>query len=224
MNHNVKLITITPDAEKTIAYIARVSNPSNQANDNIERLIAYCITHSHWSIFEHAHMTLEVNTTVAMSIQMLRHTSFKFQQFSQRYQDVSEITKAIPMFELRAQDTKNRQNSTETLSQEIIDKYTSRIENHFSRSLDLYKDMLADGIAKESARFVLPMATPTRMYITGNCRSWIHFLDVRTNRAGHEGTQKEHRLIAEEIGNIFDQQFPTVAKALALVNLTNEVL
>lgn len=211
---SAKLVTITPNAEETMAYIARVSSPANQKNKSIDKLLSYCLKHKHYSVFEHAMMTVEVNTTVAIAIQILRHRSFCFQQFSQRYSDASQLIEKIPMFELRAQDTKNRQNSTDTLSPEIISKYQARIEKHFDDAIELYKDMLLDGVAKESARFVLPMAMPTRMYITGNCRSWIHYLDVRSNRNGHEGAQKEHVWAAEEIRKIFDEHFPIVAAAL----------
>jgi thymidylate synthase (FAD) len=211
---SAKLVSVTPDAEKIMAYVARVSSPSNQQNASIEKLLRYCLNHKHWSIFEHATMTVELNTTVAIAIQILRHRAFCFQQFSQRYADVSQLSEKIPMFELRAQDTQNRQNSLDTLSPEIIQKYQDRIEKHFDDALQLYKDMLMDGVAKESARFVLPMAMPTRMYITGNCRSWIHYLDVRSNKNGHEGAQREHVWAAEEIRKIFDEQFPIVAAAL----------
>ncbi len=211
---SAKLVSVTPNAEEIMVYVARVSSPANQKNKSIEKLLKYCLEHNHHSVFEHATMTVEVNTTVAIAIQILRHRSFCFQQFSQRYSDASQLTEKIPMFELRAQDTKNRQNSLDTIPQEILTKYQARIEKHFDDALTLYKDMLLDGVAKESARFVLPMAMPTRMYITGNCRSWIHYLDVRSNKNGHEGAQREHTWVAEAIGKIFDEQFPIVSSAM----------
>ncbi len=211
---NAKLISVTPDAEKIMGYIARVSNPSGQDNPNFENLLKYCIKHHHWSVFEHSHLTIEVNTTLAIAPQILRHgTAFKFQQFSQRYADSSSLLDSkIPLFELRAQDYTNRQNSLDTISQEIKDKFNARIEEHFKEALALYQDMLNEGIAKECARNVLPTATPTRLYITGNCRGWIHYLQLRGEV--ESGTQKEHRILAEECKNIFISCFPTVSKAL----------
>jgi thymidylate synthase (FAD) len=207
---NVKLISFTPDAEKNIAYCARVSNPNNQDSDNIARLLKYCIEHQHWSIFEMAFMTLEINTTRGLAAQILRHRSFTFQEFSQRYADATLLGEEIPLFELRRQDTKNRQNSIDDISQETIVKWNTKIREHFAKAKALYDGMIADGVAKECARFILPLATPTRLYMSGSVRSWAHYIDLRS---GH-GTQKEHMIIANECKNIFIQQFPIIAEAL----------
>ena len=205
----VKLISVTPDAEKHMAYCARVSNPSNQENDNFAGLLKYCIRHQHWSIFEQATMTLEINTTRGLAAQILRHRSFTFQEFSQRYAD-SSLLGDIPVPDLRRQDTKNRQNSIDDVDPFIVQKYQILMQDHFQHAMNLYKQMLDDGIAKESARFVLPLATPTRLYMTGSVRSWLHYIDLRS---GH-GTQKEHMDIAEAAKCIFCCQFPAVAEAL----------
>lgn len=210
MKPEAKLITVTPDAEEIIAYIARVSSPSNQNNPDASKLLKYLIRHGHWSPFEQAHMTLEVNLPLAIAVQILRHRSFCFQQFSQRYADATLLDGSIPLFELREQDHKNRQNSTDTISQELKEKYLERIRKHFADAISLYNEMLADNIAKECARFVLPMAIPTRIYITGNVRSWIHYLQARTK----EEAQKEHRDAAAEMKKIFVEQFPNISKAL----------
>lgn len=210
MNPEVKLISITPDAEQNIAYIARVSNPQNQNNPDATKLIKYCIKNGHWSVFEHAFMTMEVTLPLAIAIQILRHRSFTFQQFSQRYADITLIDNEIPLFELREQDSKNRQNSTDTISDEIKNKYLDRIEKHFQQALQLYNEMLADGIAKESARFILPVAVPTKIYISGHARSWMHYLEVRDE----DGVQKEHRDVAQLCKQIFINQFPAISKSL----------
>ena len=190
----VKLISVTPDAEKNIAYCARVSNPNNQDNENYAKLLKYCIDHKHWSIFEMAFLTLEINTTRGLAAQILRHRSFTFQEFSQRYADTTMLSEEIPMFELRGQDTKNRQNSIDNIDPEIVVKWNSKIREHFSRAKGLYDGMISDGIAKECARFVLPLATPTRLYMSGSIRSWAHYIDLRSAH----GTQKEHMIIANE--------------------------
>jgi len=205
----VKLITSTPDAEKSMAYIARVSNPKNQDNDDFTKLIGYCIKNEHWSVFEQAYMTLQIETTRGIAAQILRHRSFTFQEFSQRYADSRQLGE-IPIPKLRRQDTKNRQNSISDLPEEIIDKFNKKIKQQFDQNKELYEEMLAVGIAKECARFVLPLATPTRIYMTGSCRSWIHYINLRT---GH-GTQKEHMDIAQECKNIFSQEYPVVSSAL----------
>ena len=184
---NVSLISITPDAEKTMAYIARVSNPSNQGNDNFSGLLRYCIKHEHWSVFEQSFMTLEIETTRGLAAQILRHRSFTFQEFSQRYAD-SNLLGEIDLPELRRQDVKNRQNSINDLDPAITDKLQKQMITLFSSSLALYNQMLESGVAKECARFVLPLATPTRLYMTGSCRSWIHYINLRSAH----GTQKEH--------------------------------
>lgn len=207
---NVKLVSVTPDAEKTMAYCARVSNPANQESENYAKLLKYCIDHQHWSIFEMAFFTLEINTTRGIAAQILRHRSFTFQEFSQRYADTTLLADDIPLFELRRQDTKNRQNSINDISDEIKFKWNSKIREHFAKSKSIYDGMIADGIAKECARFILPLATPTRLYMSGSVRSWIHYINLRSAH----GTQKEHMIIANEAKEIFKQQFPTIAEAL----------
>ena len=210
MDTPIKLISVTPDAEKHMAYCARVSNPSNQENDNFSGLLKYCIKHQHWSIFEQATMTLEINTTRGIAAQILRHRSFTYQEFSQRYADSSLLGKTIPLPELRRQDTKNRQNSIDDLDKAVIDSLNRQMETLFDSSMALYNQMLERGVAKECARFVLPLATPTRLYMTGSVRSWIHYIDLRS---GH-GTQKEHMDIANAAKQVFIEQFPAVAEAL----------
>ena len=205
----VQLITSTPDAEKSMAYIARVSNPKNQANNDFSKLLGYCIKNEHWSVFEQAYMTLQIETTRGIAAQILRHRSFTFQEFSQRYADSRQLGE-IPIPELRRQDNKNRQNSISDLSEEVINQFNEKIKLQFNLNKKLYEEMLEAGIAKECARFVLPLATPTRIYMTGSCRSWIHYINLRT---GH-GTQKEHMNIAKECKNIFSQVYPVVASAL----------
>ena len=205
----VNLISVTPDAEKHIAYVARVSNPKNQNNDNFSGLLKYCIKHGHWSIFEQAFMTLEIETTRGIAAQILRHRSFTYQEFSQRYAD-SNLLGDIELPELRRQDTKNRQNSIDDLDPEVVEKLNKQMNTLFSSALSLYNQMLEKGIAKECARFVLPLATPTRIYMSGSARSWIHYINLRS---GH-GTQKEHMDIANECKSIFVEQFPSVAEAM----------
>ena len=209
----VKLISITPDAEKNMAYVARVSNPKNQDNDKFAGLLSYCIKHGHWSVFEQAYMTLEINTTRGLAAQILRHRSFTYQEFSQRYADANLLSEKIPLPKLRRQDAKNRQNSTDDIDPFVVQKYDILMEEHFKASMDLYNKMLADGIAKECARFVLPLSTPTRIYMTGSCRSWIHYINLRSAH----GTQKEHMDIAEACRKVFTKQFPSVSEALEWV-------
>lgn len=211
---NVKLVSVTPDAEKNIAYCARVSNPNNQDNDNYSKLLKYCIDHKHWSIFEHGFMTVEINTTRGLAAQILRHRSFTFQEFSQRYADTTLLAEEIPLFELRRQDNKNRQNSIDDMGDEIRAKWNTKIREHFAKGKALYDDMIKDGIAKECARFILPLATPTRLYMSGSLRSWITYIDLRSGN----GTQKEHMIIANECKDIFIQQFPTIGEALGWKN------
>ena len=189
----VKLISVTPDAEKTMAYVARVSNPSNQDNENYAGLLRYCIQHNHWSVFEQAHMSLEIETNRGIAAQILRHRSFTFQEFSQRYADTNLLASEIPVPELRRQDTKNRQNSTDDLEEEKVFVMNKMIRDLFKDAQDTYNFLLEQGVAKECARFVLPLATPTRIYMTGSCRSWIHYINLRSAH----GTQKEHMVIAE---------------------------
>ena len=205
----VKLITSTPDAEKSMAYIARVSNPKNQDNNDFTNLIRYCIKNEHWSVFEQAYMTLQIETTRGIAAQILRHRSFTFQEFSQRYADSRQLGE-IPIPQLRRQDNKNRQNSISDLSIEIINHFNKKIKDQFNLNKQLYEEMLEAGIAKECARFVLPLATPTRIYMTGSCRSWIHYINLRTAN----GTQKEHMDIAKECKNIFSKEYPVVSSAL----------
>ena len=194
-----------------MGYVARVSNPQNQPNPNVAGLLAYCIKHGHWSVFEQAHMTLEINTSRGIAAQILRHRSFTYQEFSQRYASVELLGEGIPIPELRRQDTKNRQNSTNDLPPGIISDYQNRIAKHFEDADFLYQQLLDVGVAKECARFVLPLATPTRIYMTGNVRSWIHYINLRSAN----GTQKEHMDIALMCKKIFKEQFPIVAEALS---------
>ena len=205
----VSLLSVTPDAEKHIAYCARVSNPSNQDNDSFEGLLRYCIKHRHWSIFEQAYMTLEIETTRAIAAQILRHRSFTYQEFSQRYADSTALGD-IMLPDLRRQDTKNRQNSIDDLDPILLDKLQRQMITLFSSAKNLYLQMLDAGVAKESARMVLPLATPTRMYMTGSLRSWIHYIDLRSAN----GTQKEHMDIANECKRLFTEQFPIIGGAL----------
>lgn len=211
---SIKLISVTPDAEKLIAYCARVSNPNNQDSSNISKLLKYCIDHQHWSIFEMAFMTLEINTTRGIAAQILRHRSFTFQEFSQRYADTTLLTEEIPSFELRRQDTKNRQNSIDDISDEIKSKWGMKIREHFAKAQSIYQGMIKDGIAKECARFVLPLATPTRLYMSGSIRSWIHYINLRSSN----GTQKEHSIIANNCKSIFVEQFPIISESLGWKN------
>ena len=210
---SVRLISVTPDAEKTMGYVARVSNPANQENPKVAGLLKYCVKHQHWSVFEQAFMTLEIETTRGLAAQILRHRSFTYQEFSQRYADSSLLGDKIPLPELRRQDTKNRQNSIDDIDPFTVQKYQMLMQDHFKDAMDLYQKMLDEGIAKECARFVLPLATPTRLYMSGSCRSWIHYITLRSAN----GTQKEHMDIAEACKNIFVEQFPTVAEALEWV-------
>ena len=213
MKENIKLISVTPDAEKTMAFIARVSNPSNQKNDNFAGLLKYCIKHNHWSVFEQSTMTLEIETTRAIAAQILRHRSFTFQEFSQRYADSSMLAKEIPLPELRRQDDKNRQNSIDDLDPFEVQILEKQMATLFDSAMSLYQQMLDRGVAKECARNVLPLCTPTRIYMTGSCRSWLHYITLRTAN----GTQKEHMEVAEGCKKIFSEQFPIVSEALEWV-------
>ena len=205
----VKVVSVTPDAEKTMAYIARVSNPSNQENDNFSGLLKYCIQHEHWSVFEQSSMTLEIETTRAIAAQILRHRSFTFQEFSQRYAKSNELGK-IELPQLRRQDKKNRQNSIDDLDPFVQQKLEAQMITLFSSCQSLYNQMIEEGVAKECARMVLPLCTPTRIYMTGSCRSWIHYINLRSSH----GTQKEHMDIANECRKVFIDQFPVVSEAL----------
>ena len=211
--HTAQLVHITPNAEDLIAYMARVSNPSNQSNtETSARLIKYLIDHHHWSPFEMVNMCVEINTTRSIAAQILRHRSFSFQEFSQRYAEVVDIAD-IP--ELRRQDTKNRQNSIDDLEPSLVSQYTRQIAELNVKAYRLYQDMLHEGIAKECAREVLPLATPTRMYMNGTIRSWLHYCDLRTGN----GTQKEHALIAGQIQDILYSELPNVCEAMWNKNL-----
>jgi len=206
----VCLVSVTPDAEKTIGYIARVSNPANQENPKVAGLLKYCIKHGHWSVFEQATMTLEISTTRGLAAQILRHRSFCFQEFSQRYADSSLLGETISLPELRLQDHKNRQNSIDAIDPWKKQKYEILMQQYFKQGMELYQQMLEDDIAKECARFVLPLAVGTKLYMTGNLRSWIHYINLRTAN----GTQKEHMEIAELCKQHFICQFPVVSEAL----------
>ena len=214
----VKLVSITPDAEKTMAHIARVSNPSNQDNEKFAGLLKYCINHQHWSVFEQSSMTLEIETTRAIAAQILRHRSFTFQEFSQRYADSTQLG-VIPIPKLRKQDLKNRQNSTDDLDEFVRQKLELQMQTLFDSATALYQQMLEEGVAKECARMVLPLCTPTRIYMTGSCRSWIHYIDLRSAH----GTQKEHMDIAQACKTVFIEQFPIVSEALEWRNGVVEI-
>lgn len=206
--HQVSLVHITPNAEELISYMARVSNPSNQNNtETSAKLIKYLIDHQHWSPFEMVNMCVEINTTRSIAAQILRHRSFSFQEFSQRYAEVT-TTASIP--ELRRQDIKNRQNSIDDLDDVVKKNYEQRIDRMYTDCYKLYEDMIAAGVAKECAREVLPMATPTRLYMNGSIRSWLHYCDLRT---GH-GTQKEHAQIAARVQDLLYQHLPNVCSAM----------
>jgi len=208
----VNFVNITAEPEYTMSYIARVSNPNNQKNEDYAGLLKYCIKHEHWSVFEQSFMTLEIETTRGLAAQILRHRSFTFQEFSQRYAD-SNLLGEIELPELRRQDVKNRQNSIDDLDPAVVEKLNKQMNTLFSSSLALYNQMLESGVAKECARFVLPLATPTRLYMTGSCRSWIHYINLRSAH----GTQKEHMDIANGCRYHFKTQYPTVSKALEWV-------
>ena len=216
---SVKLISCTQGAgelqdkgpQEVITYVARVSNPHNQSNFNTAAgLLKYCIKHKHWSIFETASMTLEINTNRGIAAQVLRHRSFTFQEFSQRYADTKLLEQVIPVPELRKQDTKNRQNSTNDLPPGMVDDYQEKIKKYFEDGMHLYNNLLDNGVAKECARFVLPLSTPTRLYMTGSVRSWITYINLRSAN----GTQEEHRQIAEGCREIFKGIFPDITTAL----------
>ena len=208
--NSVKLVTVTPEAEKTMGYVARVSNPNNQDNPKVAGLLKYCIKHNHWSVFEQAHMTVEIETTRGLAAQILRHRSFTYQEFSQRYADSSLLGNTIPLPALRRQDEKNRQNSIDDIDPLTQQDFEIKMQRHFVDGMKLYKEMLDNGIAKECARFVLPLATPTRLYMTGSVRSWVHYIDLRSAN----GTQKEHMDIANAVRDVFVEQFPICAEAL----------
>lgn len=208
MTHQVSLVHITPNAEELIAYMARVSNPSNQSNtETSQRLIRYLIEHKHWSPFEMVNMCVEINTTRSIAAQILRHRSFSFQEFSQRYAEV-QLRPELP--NLRRQDTKNRQNSIDDLSFEIKEYFNQRIGYLYDDVYAVYEEMLEMGVAKECARDVLPLSTPTRLYMNGTIRSWIHYCQLRCAN----GTQEEHRIIAQGVYKLLQEHLPSVCLAL----------
>jgi thymidylate synthase (FAD) len=205
--HNVELVHVTPDAESLIAYMARVSNPDNQNNPQSEGLIKYLIKHRHWSPFEMVNMCVQIETTRSVAAQILRHRSFSFQEFSQRY---AQVTKPAAIPQLRRQDLKNRQNSTDDLPQATVDEFNVKIDSLFELSQHLYDEMLMAGVAKECARDILPLASRTKLYMNGTLRSWLHYTDLRCAN----GTQLEHKQIALEVKLLIQQQFPTVYSAM----------
>jgi thymidylate synthase (FAD) len=209
LSPTVSLVSVTPNAEQLIAYCARVSNPNAQDNPDNERLIRYLINHDHWSPFELAHLVLEINTTRAIAAQILRHRSFSFQEFSQRYADVGLMAFATPPA-YRSQDLKNRQNSIDDLDDELVVDYQLKTQLLFDQSRQLYEELLKLGVAKECAREVLPLATPTRLYMAGSVRSWLHYVDLRSGN----GTQLEHQQIALQVKEILCQQLPTITQAM----------
>ena len=208
--HSAKLVWITPDAEKLMAKIARVSNPANENNDaTADKLLRYCIKHKHWSVFEMASMCVEIYTTRAISPQILRHRSFSYQEYSQRYA-IPTDTFATVLPDLRRQDDKNRQNSIDDLPSETLEYYQDKIDDHFRESVNLYESLLHSGVAKECARSVLPINTVTRLYMSGTIRSWLHYVDLR----GDNGTQKEHMSIARSVREILDTELPNISRAM----------
>ena len=207
--HSAKLVWVTPDAERLIGKIARVSNPNNEDNPNVEKLIRYLIKHKHWSPFEMASMCVEIHTTRAISAQILRHRSFSFQEFSQRYA-IPTDTFATVLPDIRRQDEKNRQNSIDDLPDEVVEFLQAKTDAHFRDAVELYEYMLSQGVAKECARSVLPLNTVTRLYMSGTIRSWLHYIDLR----GDNGTQKEHQTIARAIGEILDTELPLISRAM----------
>jgi thymidylate synthase (FAD) len=213
MTHNVSLVHITPKAEELISYMARVSNPANQSNtETSAKLINYLIQHNHWSPFEMVNMCVSIETTRSIAAQILRHRSFSFQEFSQRYAEVP-IPAQLP--ELRRQDTKNRQNSIDDLDTDTKNLFNYRIGMLYGDAYKIYKDMVASGVAKECAREVLPLATPTRLYMNGTVRSWLHYCDLRTGN----GTQKEHAQIAAQVQDLLYHHLPNTCEAMWNKNL-----
>lgn len=203
----VNPIAVTPDVEKTIAYIARVSNPKNQNNPNASRLIRYCIEHGHWSVFEHGFITVEITTSRAISAQLLRHRSMYFQEFSLRYAEALGFC----YYRARRQDTKNRQASHDDLPESTVQWFYAAQRLITKLSERLYRMALDKGIAKECARFLLPLSTQTRIYVTGNVRSWIHYIQLRSTPE----TQLEHRDIALAVRDeVFVKELPLVSAAL----------
>ena len=207
MSHTVSFVHSTTDGDELLAYMARVSNPNAKQGDPSAKLINYLITHKHWSPFEMVSLCVEINTTRSVAAQILRHRSFSFQEFSQRY---AQVTKPAVLPQLRRQDTKNRQNSIDDLDSVTVDAFNVKMENLFELSEDLYYEMLAAGVAKECARDVLPLSTPTKLYMHGNLRSWIHYIDLRSAN----GTQLEHQLIANQVKDIVKLRYPEAYMAV----------
>jgi len=208
MSHHVKYVHSTPDGDNLVAYMARVSNPDNQNNtETSAKLIKYLIKHRHWSPFEMVNMCVEITTTRSIAAQILRHRSFSFQEFSQRYAKALDTPAPLAV---RRQDTKNRQNSVDDIDPYTTQDFQIKADQVYDLSFKLYNEMLAAGIAKECAREVLPLSTPTRLYMNGTLRSWIHYTDLRCSN----GTQLEHKFIADQCRDLIDQYFPLVAKAL----------
>lgn len=201
---------VTPNAERLMGYVARVSNPENQENPNVAGLLKYCIKHGHWSVFEHAHMTLEITTTLDIATQILRHRSFTFQQLSRRYAGENEAPINIHLPHLRAPHPKNRQKSEDTLASDTQLWFQAKLDEHFRQAEELYRAMLEHGVAKECARAILPQAAETTLYMTGNARSWLHYIALRSAH----GTQEEHQIIALKAKDIFAQNFPSCAEAM----------
>jgi len=211
----VKLVHVTPKGDELIAYMARVSNPSNQDNPNFSKLIHYLIKHKHWSPFEMVNMCVEINTTRSISAQILRHRSFSFQEFSQRYANVEELDFPTPP-ELRLQDLKNKQNSIDNLDPDKKRSLECVIYSNYMHTYELYKNLVKQGVAKECAREILPMGSLTRLYMNGNLRSWLHYIDLRSAN----GTQKEHQIIANDVKLLVKQYFPLSYSAFFNLNDT----
>ena len=212
----VTLLNVTPNAEEHIVEVARVSSSRKNKKNKPEGLLSYLVRHKHWSPFEHSYATFEIETSKAIGIQLIRHRSFSFQEFSQRYQDVNHLGDIFEPVELRAQCEDNRQSSTEVIDPlvEIGPFSTTRashlIQDHLKNSHKLYNELLKNGVAREQARMILPLATTTKIHMTGSIRSWIHFLELRDD----EHAQKEIQLVAQEIKKHFKEQFPIISSAL----------
>lgn len=207
---NVKLMAATPQAEEHIVEVARVSSKREDKRGNPEGLLNYLIKHRHWSPFEHSFMTVEIETSKAIGIQLIRHRSFTFQEFSQRYQDVNLLNDIFEPIEFRKQAEDNRQSSTTVFDSETNEFMQNMVKMHFDSASELYSALIESGVARETARFVLPLATKTKIHMTGSIRSWIHFFDLRDD--GH--AQKEIQEVAQAIKAIFKEQFPIISNAL----------
>ena len=211
----VTLLNATPDAEDHIVEVARISSSRKDKKSKPEGHLNYLIKHKHWSPFEHGHVTFEIETSKAIGIQLIRHRSFSFQEFSQRYQDVNKLDDIFESIELRSQCEDNRQSSTEVINPIIPYKgdpipAQDLVQRHLERSRELYNRLLSNGVARETARMVLPLATTTKIHMTGSIRSWIHFLELRDD----SHAQKEIQLVAQEIKRIFIREFPIISNAL----------